>query len=216
IGVIPVVLLVAMAFITIYLFAGQFASFVVTSEIDAHLRSMASVNEALAGELAAEIQAGKAPKAESLAVLRTQRPEWGHREVCAWYQGKSLGLCSGAAGGVLFELTPQAADKMRGIVRDGDKLYMRASTVLPVGSQAIHVVSSEAIDQTMVDKISQNLGELTLYSTGIDPRRPVPEQSPSTTSSPSSGTADAPDKKPQTLTMHRGADGKGMVIEQES
>ena len=31
IGVIPVVLLVAMAFITIYLFAGQFANFVVTS-----------------------------------------------------------------------------------------------------------------------------------------------------------------------------------------
>src|SRR5678815_4578177 len=77
IGVIPVVLLVAMAFITIYLFAGQFANFVVTSELDSHLRSMASVNEALAGELAAEIQAGKAPKAESLAVLRTQRPEWG-------------------------------------------------------------------------------------------------------------------------------------------
>ena len=33
IGVIPVVLLVALASITIYLFAGQFASFVVTSEI---------------------------------------------------------------------------------------------------------------------------------------------------------------------------------------
>ena len=34
IGVIPVVLVMAMAFITIYLFAGQFANFVVTSELD--------------------------------------------------------------------------------------------------------------------------------------------------------------------------------------
>ena len=34
IGVIPVVLLIALAFITLYLFAGQFASFVVTSEIN--------------------------------------------------------------------------------------------------------------------------------------------------------------------------------------
>jgi len=34
IGVIPVVLVMAMASITIYLFAGQFANFVVTSELD--------------------------------------------------------------------------------------------------------------------------------------------------------------------------------------
>ena len=39
IGVIPAVLLVAMALITIYLFAGQFASFVVTSEINSQIRS---------------------------------------------------------------------------------------------------------------------------------------------------------------------------------
>jgi len=40
IGVIPAVLLVVMGIITIYLFAGQFASFVVTSEINTQLRSM--------------------------------------------------------------------------------------------------------------------------------------------------------------------------------
>ena len=73
IGVIPVVLLIAMAFITIYLFAGQFASFVVTSEIDAHLRSMSSVNETLAGELAAEIQAGK--DAEGRVARGVAKPE---------------------------------------------------------------------------------------------------------------------------------------------
>ena len=46
IGVIPAVLLVVMALITMYLFAGQFASFVVTSEINARLRSMQAVNAA--------------------------------------------------------------------------------------------------------------------------------------------------------------------------
>src|ERR1017187_8894363 len=39
IGVIPAVLLVAMALITLYGFAGQFAIFVVTSEINSQLRS---------------------------------------------------------------------------------------------------------------------------------------------------------------------------------
>jgi phosphoserine phosphatase RsbU/P len=210
IGVIPVVLLIAMAFITIYLFAGQFASFVVTSEIDAHLRSMSSVNETLAGELAAEIQAGETPKAESLAVLRSQRPDWGHREVCAWYQGKPLGLCAGNSNGAAFDLTAPAVDKMRDIVRDDGKLYLRASTVLPVGSQPLHVVSSEIVDQTMVDKIAQSLGELTLYTSGIEPR-----VNPNT-GKPSSSVVVIGEQKTDTVTFHRGADGKGMVIEQES
>ena len=73
---------------------------------------------------------------------------------------------------------------MRDIVRDDGKLYMRASTVLPVGSQPLHVVSSEPVDQTMVDKIAQSLGELTLYTTGIEPRV-EPEQSGKTSSSSS-------------------------------
>jgi sigma-B regulation protein RsbU (phosphoserine phosphatase) len=55
IGVIPAALLIAMAFITIYLFAGQFASFVVTSEINSQLRSMQAVNAAVSNELAARI-----------------------------------------------------------------------------------------------------------------------------------------------------------------
>ena len=52
IGVIPAVLLVAMGLITLYGLGGQFAVFVVTSEIHAQLRSMESVNEAVANALA--------------------------------------------------------------------------------------------------------------------------------------------------------------------
>ncbi len=52
IGVIPVFLLVIISLITLYLFAGQFASFVVTSEITTHLRSMESANRAIAHQLA--------------------------------------------------------------------------------------------------------------------------------------------------------------------
>ena len=98
IGVIPVVLLVIMAFVSMYLFAGQFASFVLTSEIDAHLRSMAAANELIAGELASKLEAGKPAAADSLLLLRKERPEWRHRLVCAWYDGKSLGLCSNENG----------------------------------------------------------------------------------------------------------------------
>src|SRR5208282_5159153 len=69
IGVIPVVLLIAMAVITTYLFAGQFASFVVTSEINSQLRSMQAVNGAFGNELAARLEKSQAPTADSLAGL---------------------------------------------------------------------------------------------------------------------------------------------------
>jgi sigma-B regulation protein RsbU (phosphoserine phosphatase) len=55
IGVIPVLLLVIISFITLYLFGGQFASFVVTSEITSHLRSMEAANRAIATELATQL-----------------------------------------------------------------------------------------------------------------------------------------------------------------
>ena len=97
IGVIPAVLLVAMAFITIYLFAGQFASFVVTSEINSQLRSMQAVNAAVSNELAARIEKGEAPTAESLAGLRKRDRAWGRRRVCAWHGTTALAARSGGS-----------------------------------------------------------------------------------------------------------------------
>src|ERR1022692_321251 len=58
IGVIPVVLLVMISLISLYLFAGQFASFVITSDIATHLRSMEASNRTIAHHLATQISAG--------------------------------------------------------------------------------------------------------------------------------------------------------------
>src|SRR5271154_5131553 len=96
IGVIPAVLLVAMALITLYGFAGQFASFVVTSEINSQLRSLQAVNAAVSNELAARIEKGEAPTAEPLAGLRRRDRAWGRRRVCAWH-GPRLVLLSGGS-----------------------------------------------------------------------------------------------------------------------
>src|ERR1700733_5427615 len=70
IGVIPAVLLVAMALITLYGFAGQFAIFVVTSDINSQLRRMEAVNAAVGNELVAHLERGDNAAVESLAGLR--------------------------------------------------------------------------------------------------------------------------------------------------
>ena len=67
IGVIPVVLLVAMAGFSLFLFAGQFASYVVISELNAQLRSVEAVNAAISNELAASLARGNNPTVESLS-----------------------------------------------------------------------------------------------------------------------------------------------------
>src|ERR1700751_5025761 len=101
IGVIPAVLLVAMGVITLYGLGGQFAVFVVTSEINAQLRSLEAVNATVSSELAAHLERGEKPMPESLAGLTKRDPSWNRRQVSAWYDGKPLPLCSEFRGASL-------------------------------------------------------------------------------------------------------------------
>jgi sigma-B regulation protein RsbU (phosphoserine phosphatase) len=163
IGVIPAVLLVAMAFITLYGFAGQFAVFVVTSEIGSQLRSLESANAAVSNELAAHLERGDKPTAESLAGLKRRDPAWGRRQVCAWYAGKALPLCSESKGAALT-LPTFVKGHFRDIVRDHGALHLRVATSLPVGANTLTVVTSEPFDKELVGKIAADLGEITLLT----------------------------------------------------
>jgi sigma-B regulation protein RsbU (phosphoserine phosphatase) len=180
IGVIPAVLLVVMGIITIYLFAGQFASFVVTSEINTQLRSMQAVNAAVSNELAARIEKGETPTAESLAGLRKRDRAWGRRRVGAWHGMRSLPMSAGAQnpkpmsfpdffsqddGNVAKAL--RAGEPFKEIIRDNDELYLRVASVYEVGQEKLTVVTSEPLDRDLVADIAANLGEITLYATGI-------------------------------------------------
>src|ERR1700687_861626 len=81
IGVIPVFLLVIISLITLYLLAGQFARFVVTSEITSHLRSMEASNRALAKQIANRYRQGEKPSGETIGGMRPQHREWSRRQV---------------------------------------------------------------------------------------------------------------------------------------
>src|SRR5580658_5774228 len=81
IGVIPVFLLVVISLITLYLLAGQFASFVVTSDIVTHVRSMEAATPAIAHHPATQISASGTLDAEVVGRTRPRRPEWARRQV---------------------------------------------------------------------------------------------------------------------------------------
>src|SRR5450755_1056146 len=102
IGVIPVVLLVAMAGFSLFLFAGQFASYVVISELNSQLRSVEAVNAAISNELAASLVRGNNPTAESLSGLKKRDRAWVHRQVRVWEGTKPLPLSSDAPAATAF------------------------------------------------------------------------------------------------------------------
>jgi sigma-B regulation protein RsbU (phosphoserine phosphatase) len=166
IGVIPAALLIAMAVITLYGLAGQFAVFVVTSEIHSQLRSMEAVNAAVSNELAARLERGDKPTAESLAGLRKRDRAWGRRQVCAWYGDKPLPLCNEIKGTAL-SAPGFVKGTFRDIIRERDQLYLRVASSMTIGSSRLTVVTSEPFDKELVGNIAANLGEITLYSAGI-------------------------------------------------
>jgi len=190
IGVIPAVLLVAMGLITLYGLGGQFAVFVVTSETDAQLRSLAAVNATVSSELAAHLERGEKPVPESLAGLIKRDPAWSRRQVCAWYGDKPLPLCSEYHGDSIA-FPGFVKSKFQDLVRDHERLHLRVGSSLEVGSNRLTVVTSEPFDKDLVGKIAEGLGEITLYTTAED-ESPPKQQAPA--------TAGAKDKTPVSST----------------
>src|SRR5215468_3069847 len=173
IAVVPTLLLVGMTFVTLYLLAGQFANFVVISEIRMQRQHVESVNSAIANELAVRLERGEPPTVELLESLRKTDVAWKHRDVCAWIGAKPLPVCSDTKGKVPFSQPQFVNGSFNEIVRDNGNLFLRAAAVLPVRNEKLTVVSSEALDESLMQEISKNLGEITLYSVGLNQRGSV-------------------------------------------
>src|SRR5208337_2310738 len=181
IGVIPVFLLVLISLITLYLLAGQFASFVVTSDIATHLRGMEAANRAIAHHLATQISDGGKLDAESLGRTRPHRPEWARRQVCAWYRNQAQPYCAGPEGMSAFDSPPFITGDFSDLVNDHGKLYLRTATSLAVQSGSLRVILSEPFDQELVESVAGDLGRIAVYGT----------EGPATSSTAASSTTPA-------------------------
>jgi len=166
IGVIPVFLLVMISLITLYLFAWQFAGFVVTSDISTHLRSMEAANRAIAHHLATQVSGGGKLDQEILDRARPHRPEWSQRQVCAWYRNQTQPYCSGPEGAAGFDFPSFISGDFRDIVSDHGKFYLRTATVLAAQPETLRVILSEPLDKEFVENIAGDLGRIAVYGNG--------------------------------------------------
>jgi hypothetical protein len=182
IGVIPVVLLIALALGSFYLFAGQFATFIVTTSLNSELKSVDAANAAIAHELAVRLNPNDKPAPIGIESLRRSNQAWSRRHVHVWHDGKLL-LSSSPDGAITAApvLPPYLKDSFDEIVRDHGELFLRAVETVTTPRGRLTVLSSEPLDAHMLQGLANNLGELTLYTTGLS--RVTVNQKPSDTNS---------------------------------
>lgn len=157
IGVIPLALLITLAVAGLYLSAGQFATFIVTSRLDSELNRLEASNLVIAHRLAAELDAGQKPN-----LLRYADPNaWGRSGVCAWLDNKQLFNNSTIPMGPVPAGYP--APQFRQVVRDQGNFFLRAVTTVVTTKGNLTVVSSHPLDQRKLLQLGTDLGQITLY-----------------------------------------------------
>ena len=85
----------------------------------------------------------------------------------------------------------------RDVVRDYDKLYLRAAETIPVREGKLVALSSEPLDQHLLQNLGANLGQITLYASVFTIRKVDQSQ-------PSSGLSISRDAAPHSsVTVRR-------------
>jgi sigma-B regulation protein RsbU (phosphoserine phosphatase) len=174
IGVIPVVLLLAMALIAGYLFAGQFANFVVTSDIRSQAQALQAANATVAATIINRLNEGStaenAFKDVKLEVLQKAVPV----PKDAQAEGSSIVVSVEREGKVVSNVVPSSArlltvpaaikgNQFSGLVGHQERLFVRAVTRAEAGPYKVTVISSLPAGREFLARLAEDLGEVTVY-----------------------------------------------------
>jgi len=163
IGVIPLILLATLALGTFYLFAGQFATFIVTSKLASELKGVESTNLAISREAEAGLIATGA-----IPALRAANDG----ELWIWLDGKLAGRSGDNKSGIVPSLPQHLPPQFTKVVRDRNQLFLRSGTTIQTGKGRLVVISSQPINQRVLLELASDLGELTLFPR-IDSIKPL-------------------------------------------
>jgi sigma-B regulation protein RsbU (phosphoserine phosphatase) len=177
IGVIPVVLLVTMGLLMTYLFIGQFATFVATSDLQTEIRQLDAVNRRLASELATALRRGKPITQDILKNASANEEMFPNRTVTAWYEGRPYVLATAdeqsATTSGPVKMPEPGKENIATLSFDDQGTNLRAARQLMVGNKTLEVISSVPLDQVLMAKVAERIGVVS-----ITPSERVGQQSP--------------------------------------
>jgi sigma-B regulation protein RsbU (phosphoserine phosphatase) len=160
IGVIPLVLLATMGVVAGYLFAGQFSTFVVTTDVRNELRRLETANRSITHQAAAVLRRGGQLEASQLALNNEAFPG---RRVTAYYHGRASELLGDANSQQPAPPPSELPDPV--LIEDGGMLYLRAvnrAHISGAGDELV-LVSSVPLDKSHMEAIVPNMGIINLY-----------------------------------------------------
>ncbi|HET9695512.1 MAG TPA: SpoIIE family protein phosphatase, partial [Terriglobales bacterium] len=168
IGVIPVVLLIGLGLLMLYLFVGQFATYVASSDLQMEIRRLDAVNERLASEIATALRDGKPITPDILKNASASEEAFPNRVVTAWFKGKAYILASrderpNASVPPLPIVEPKKSDDIIATLAiDDSGANLRAARRLKVGNEPLVVISSVPLDRQLMAKVAERIGVVSM------------------------------------------------------
>jgi sigma-B regulation protein RsbU (phosphoserine phosphatase) len=168
IGVIPVVLLICLGVLVLYLFVGQFATYVASSDLQTEIRRLDAVNERLASEIATSLRDGKPITPDVLKNASASEEAFPNRVVTAWFKGKAYILASrderpNASVPPLPVVEPKKQDDTIATLSiDDSGANLRAARRLKVGNEPLVVISSVPLDRQLMAKVAERIGVVSM------------------------------------------------------
>jgi sigma-B regulation protein RsbU (phosphoserine phosphatase) len=155
IGVVPLLLLLSLGGLALYLFAGQFSTYIVTSRLDSELQQLRAGNAVVAAELAGGLNAG-----QNTQTLESMVKTANDIRVTAWLAGNVF--FNEPANSPLLSLPHQLQPDLTTVVRDGGGLFLRSVAEAQTAKGKLIVISSSALGERVLLHIASGLGEITL------------------------------------------------------
>jgi len=154
IGVVPLLLLVSLAGLALYLFAGQFSTYIVTSRLDSELQQLRAGNAVVAAEISGGLNASQSPQ-----TLESMVKAANDTRITVWLDGKILFFQP--ANSPSLSLPRQLQPDLTAVVRDGG-LFLRSVSQSQTAKGRLIVISSLPLGERALLHIASGLGEITL------------------------------------------------------
>jgi sigma-B regulation protein RsbU (phosphoserine phosphatase) len=160
IGVIPLLLLLAMVVLAGYLFAGQFATYVASSQLQSELQHLDGTNRSMAKQFGALARQGRLNEQVAGEIASASSENFHHRTVSVWdgEHGFALSENGRAAAQPPIKDSSAVKDEFAGYVLDNNRLQLRAVKRLEEGGRHLVVISNMPITAELLRPATSQLG----------------------------------------------------------
>ena len=190
IGVIPVILLVSMALLAGYLFAGQFATYVASADLQSELQHLESANRSLAVQLRSLANTGGLSEQVASEIARASAENFRQRTVTIWEDDRGFVVPPDRRGEEAQPIKAPAEIKgdFSGIVLDGRRLHLRVIKRFDEGTRHLIVISNAPVTAQLLRGAASQLGSVTILPPESDSDETPAVQAPAAVPQPSAVT----------------------------